>query len=179
MKDQPVVDLLRSGNPAFFKEQYDLHRQEFIGYALKKGINQETAIDIYQDSFIILFENAASGKLQTLTSSLKTYVFGIANNKIYEVLRKSNKTVNLNDSSHIKEEMVHLDLEEQVLNSSQLLLRAAFDKLGDRCKNIISLFYLDGLTIQEIMAHENYTSENTVKAQKSRCMKQLKELTKN
>lgn len=179
MKNQPIIELLRSGEAAFFKEQYSLYREEFIGYALKKGIDPEAAVDIYQDSFVILFENASSGKLQSLSSSLKTYIFGIANNKINEFLRKDQKTVNLDDQSYIKEEITHLDLEEQVLNSKQQVLRVAFDQLGERCKNIISLFYLDGLTIKEIMTVENYTSENTVKAQKSRCMKQLKELTKN
>ncbi|KQC32869.1 hypothetical protein AAU57_05730 [Nonlabens sp. YIK11] len=175
MNNRAILDLLRSGDPAFFKEQYNLYQREFVGHALKKGVNQETATDIYQDSFIILFENAASGKLTSLTSSLKTYIFGIGNNKIHEVLRKQKKTVNLKEPLDIKGGIEQLDLDEQVLSEKQQLLRDAFDKLGTRCKNIISLFYLEGLTIKEIMKIEHYTSENTVKAQKSRCMKQLKD----
>lgn len=179
MKNLSIIQLLKSGDAAFYEQQYELYREEFMGYALKKGVHPEAAIDIYQDSFIIVFQNAVSGKLDTLSSSLKTYIFGIANNKILEFYRKENKTVNLDEQFHIKEEMIELELKENVLNERQLSMSSAFKKLGDRCKNIISLFYLDGLTIKEIMESENYTSENTVKAQKSRCMKQLKELIKN
>lgn len=172
-----IIELLKKGDPAYFKEQYELYYKEFMHYAFKKGIPTDAAKDIYQEAFITLFENAATGKLTALTSSLKTYVFGIANFKMLAFHRKNKKHVNLDPAIDIKEETT-ISLENETLSNSQTQLFNALQELGARCKNMLHLFYLDGLTIKEIMEVEDYSSENTVKAQKSRCLKQLKELAK-
>ena len=62
-----------------------------------------------------------------------------------------------------------------VLTEQQQRLRTFFKKLGKKCQLVLTLFYYRGLTIEEIVEHTDYGNANTVKAQKSRCLKTLKE----
>jgi DNA-directed RNA polymerase specialized sigma24 family protein len=41
---------------------------------------------------------------------------------------------------------------------------------------VLKLFYYNGFTLEEIQQHLNYGNYNTVKSQKSRCLKNLKDL---
>ncbi|WP_124980248.1 RNA polymerase sigma factor [Nonlabens xiamenensis] len=176
MNKQEVIHLLKKGDRRFFEEQYLLYQQEFLGFAHKRGIATDDAVEIYQQSFIALFENAASGKLTVLTSSLKTYIFGIAKLKMLEYFKKQQKTVNLEEITSINEQQIDPFIEEGLSTEKQNRMQQALLDLGKRCRNLIELFYLQGLSIKEIVQAESYTNENTVKAQKSRCMKQLREL---
>lgn len=172
---EPTLDKIKQGDNIAFTKMYEAYKDAFIAFAGKYGIGNEDAIEIYQESIIALFENAASGKLQELTSSVKTYVFSIGKYKILEFLRASKRTTHL-ESFHLKDDYETIEIKENVLTEKQRLLKLNFSNLGARCQNILEQFYLFGKTIAEIKEFENYENENTVKAQKSRCLKQLKQL---
>lgn len=59
------------------------------------GIEEDDCKDIFQESFIILYTNIQSGKLQELTASLSTYFTSICKNKALEFLRGSARSVNV------------------------------------------------------------------------------------
>ena len=59
------------------------------------GIEEDDCKDIFQESFIILYTNIQSGKLQELTASLSTYFTSICKNKALEFLRGSSRSVNV------------------------------------------------------------------------------------
>ena len=63
-------------------------------------------------------------------------------------------------------------------NEMQIQLQKAFVTLGKKCKEVLSLFYYRGYTIDEICTRLNYDNKNVVKSQKSRCIKQLKDKIK-
>lgn len=176
MKQDIQLAVLKSGDELAYQKIYEENREAFISFARKYGINEETIQDIYQDTIIVLYENIASGKLETMTSSLRTYLFSIGKYKILEHFRAEKKLVNVNLGFEFKEVEDSLDFEENILNERQIALKNQLKNLGERCRNILELFYLKNLTISEIKITEGYENENTVKAQKSRCLKQLKQL---
>ena len=55
-------------------------------------LEHEACEEIYNDSFMALCDNISSGKLQTLTCSLQTYINQIGRNKSVSYLRKKDKT---------------------------------------------------------------------------------------
>ena len=56
---------------------YEEFRPSFVNWMLQKyNCNEEEAIDIFQDSVMVLYKNAKAGKLENLRSKLKTYLFG-------------------------------------------------------------------------------------------------------
>lgn len=65
-----------------------------------------------------------------------------------------------------------MDLEDE----KAILLQTAYRKLGQKCREVLRLFYYEGKKLDEIQQTLRYDSKDTVKSQKSRCLKQLKEI---
>src|SRR5690606_5648277 len=127
--------------------------------------SDEDAVDIYQDSMIVLYENILSGKLTTLTSSVKTYLFAIGKYKIYNTLKVKVSLVDFEDYEFLLAE----DNEEFLLREKNIeQLQKAYQQLGGKCKKVIKLFYYENLTLEEIKDRLAYTSKDVVKTQKSR-----------
>jgi len=159
------------------KDIYDAHRAPFLHFGRKYNLTQETLIDIYQDAFVALRKNALQGKLDSVKSSLKTYLFGIGKHLIYNELKRQKKLVPLtNDSEEMTEGIEAISLSTTPeLTEEQQLLQLNFKKLGQKCRHMLTLFYYRGLTVKEITKKEGYASENVVRSQKSRCLRTLKE----
>jgi RNA polymerase sigma-70 factor (ECF subfamily) len=64
------------------------------------------------------------------------------------------------------------------LNESEVLVRNALLKIGEKCRQLLQLFFYQNYNIQEIMEKMGYKNENVVSSHKSRCVKQLKEILK-
>lgn len=180
IKDPPLQALIGDDAPAL-KKVYLEYREPFINYARKFRLNNDDILDIYQDSIIAMRENFMEGNVTALTSSVKTYLFGIGKYKIYAHLRKNNK-MSVLEEQHIperEEESFDFEVNENLLTEKQEVLKKALKKMGHRCRNILELFYYRGMTIDEIRDSEGHENNNTVKSQKSRCLKTLKEMILN
>ncbi len=171
MKNEPSITTLRTGDPVAYQVIYEGYRDAFIAFAGTYDLDQDAILDVYQESMIVLYENIMKGKVKTFSSSIKTYLFGIGKFKLYEQLRAQKKLVLVDD---FQDQEAMIAVENTELTERQKALKQHFQKLGERCRNILELFYLQGFKIKEIVIAANYENENTVKAQKSRCLKQLK-----
>ena len=107
-------------------------------------------------------------------------MFGIGKYMLYEKMRKQNKMVSEPKSKHeeYNYHSIATDFLGEEPNKKELQLQHAFATLGKKCKEILSLFYYRGYTIEEIYLYLNYENKNVVKSQKSRCIKQLKDKIK-
>ncbi|WP_276165528.1 RNA polymerase sigma factor [Zobellia alginiliquefaciens] len=174
-----TLEDLRKGSDILLKKVYESNRMKFLNYARRYNLSEEENIDVYQDAYIIFYDNVISGKLESLTSSISTYLFSIGKYLIFERMRKNKKVVSgsydLSQVGETEVEVQTFDMEAPNLTAEQVLLKKHFSGLGAKCQQLLTLFYYRGYTIQEIMDAENYNSENVVKAAKSRCMKTLRE----
>lgn len=175
------IEDLRTGNNKIYSLLYKENKDAFYSYARKFTISEDEIEEVYQEALIAFYENIAEGKLTSLESSIKTYLFSIGKYKIYELLRRKKKIVNTITLEQVEniENLAHWNLEETTLDGQQEKVKTAFKSLGKRCQRILELFYTENKSIKEIMHLENYENENTVKAQKSRCMKSLREMIIN
>ena len=174
-----TLEDLRKGSDTVLKTVYEENRGKFLNYARRYNLSEDENIDIFQDAFITLYDNVMSGKLSELTSSISTYLFSIGKYKIFDRMRKNKRNVGdsydlsrVGDSDTAVDE---LEMSRSELTPQQRLLQKYFTTLGAKCQELLTLFYYRGFTVQEIMVHENYNSENVVKAAKSRCMRTLRE----
>ncbi|MCK8521357.1 sigma-70 family RNA polymerase sigma factor [Aquimarina sp. D1M17] len=179
-KDVILLEELKRGSDDAFKKVYQDNRTKFLSFAKKYGLESQDILDIYQDSYITLYENIVSGKLIELSSTLSTYLISIGKYKILERLRKNKHKVNdesiFNFYNENDASIEAFDLEFEKLTTKEELLAMYFDQLGEKCKAILIMFYYKKYSIKEIMSFGNYNSENVVKSQKSRCLKTLKQL---
>lgn len=174
-REKSLLKQIQSGDHRAIEEVYILYKTDFMAYASRFSVNDEDVVDIYQDSIIVLYENIISGKLVSLTSSVKTYLFAIGKYKIYNSLKiKATTKEGFSDYEFLLKE----DNEEDFLLKEENIekVQKGYQALGTRCQEVLKMFYYENLSIEEIKNRLNYTSKDVVKSQKSRCIKQLKEI---
>jgi len=179
-RDTFLFEELKKGSNKALSSIYKMYKSDFIRYARKFNLSDEEVVDVYQDAILALRENVVTGKLNILNSTLKTYFFSIGKYMIYDCLRKKNNI----DFKELKELEVNYKSEEfnflftKELSEKQKKLSIAFQKLGDKCKRLLTLFYYQEYTLEEIVNELNYKTKDVVKSQKSRCLKTLKDKMK-
>lgn len=166
------------GNEALLKKLYKTFRNPFISFIKKYGLEESDAIEVFHDTLIVLRQQAQSGKLHSVKSSFKTYLFAVGKYKAIDLVKRKGKSIlyfsdNLPEIPPLAE-----DEEIQEAQKSNLILKG-LSQLGKSCQQMLTLFYLKGLKISEIQKMEGYENENTVRAQKSRCLKKLKTWVEN
>jgi RNA polymerase sigma factor (sigma-70 family) len=181
MNKEQLVKLLKNADKEALKMIYVDYRTPFINFARKFHFSENDIVDVYQDAIIVLQEKAIKGDLDDLKCAIKTYLFGIGKYMLFVKARKNNK--NVADFPLENEDYNYQEISTAFINDSindrQLLLQKALITLGKKCKEVLTLFYYRGFTIDEIATHLNYENKNVVKSQKSRCIKQLKEKINN
>lgn len=161
---------------------YNANRDAFSNFGKKYGLSYDDLCDIYQEAFIALRKHALDGTLDTVNSSLKTYLFGIGKFMIFNFLKEKKKTTEYKPSTfgiHDTIELVTYEFEEEELSHEQSLLQIYFKKLGKKCQEMLTLFYARGLSIDDIVEFTDYTDSSVVRSQKSRCLKTLKDMIKS
>lgn len=174
VKDQDLIESLKDNDLKVLDEVYLKYKDDFILFARTFSIPKNDIEDIYQETIISLYENIQNNKLSKLTSSLKTYLFAIGKFKILKQLNKPTFPYSQDNVILVSEEMQVFEAE--VNEERQKTLKKSWAQLGDKCQQILELYYYKGKTLDEIQKDLNYSSKDVLKSQKSRCLKQLKEL---
>ncbi|MES2593192.1 MAG: sigma-70 family RNA polymerase sigma factor [Bacteroidota bacterium] len=148
---------------------------------ITNGGNSEDAEDIFQEALVVLCMNVKKPDF-VLTSKLSTYIYSICRFMWKDELKKRNKMVfsyidTITDT--IDENALTAIQEEEQLKIAESVVKS----LGDRCKELLELFYSGKMKLKEIAEKMGYSSENTAKNQKYKCIetakKNLKEMNGN
>ncbi len=175
LNPQQWMDEIRGGNRQLLDEFYLNNREDFIGWGLNNyRIDREQLVDIYQDTIIIFYENILYNRIKDVSSNLKTYLYGIAKNLILKKFRDDRKI-----DRHEENVQEHLSFQAgydfEDLSEIKGKVKTELDSLGEPCRSILELFYVENQNIETIAQKLDYKSKDVVKTQKSRCLKTLKE----
>ena len=153
----------------WFTEEVHPHEQALRAWLQGDSTSLPDVDDIVQESYLRLLRARASGQIQCV----KAYLFGIARHVRFEGLRKkrlfSDIPVNALPESPTLEE--NSDVVELVSIAQELeLATEAMKTLPDRCREIVMLRALHGLSYKEIAARMGL-AEETVRVQMARGVK--------
>ena len=165
------IAALKNGDRREIEKLYNQYRNGFILFLSRYGLPQDELTDIYQDAVVALIENARKGLMDDLEVELKTYLFAIGKFMVFKRFRKE-KEINAEDLIF---EWYDAGSEE----TEAPRLREALNRLGGRCYELLNLFYYQGKKLDEIQVLMGYDKKDVLKSQKSRCLKQLKEIMEN
>lgn len=171
-----TIDALIEGDDATLALLYESNKQQFLLFSGKYNIDNEEAIDIYQDAIIALIELARKGKLQQLKSTISTYLFAIGKYMIFKKKKLLSNTIALENFDNLLIEWDTYDIEKD--KKEILELQKHYQQLGKVCKDILYLFYYKSYKLPQICELLAYENTDVVKSQKSRCLKKLKQLMK-
>jgi len=171
-----VINNLKSGDKQVLEKLYKEFRQEFISWIIKTyGCDLDDARDIYQYAILTFYKNACEGKLDELSSSIKTYLFAIGKNQI----RKRNKEkVKYSDQllDIIVDESETIRLDKIEYEQKIIRVADALNELGDSCRQILEFTYFFKFNMNEISEKLGYKNRDTVKNLKYKCLQRLKKL---
>ncbi|SNR17680.1 RNA polymerase sigma factor [Tenacibaculum jejuense] len=175
MNDSEKLQRIKKGDTKILKEIYTTYREPFLVFGKKFSSSDEDILDVYQDAIIAFREQVLKGKTDDLNCTLKTYLFGIGKYMIFDKNRKQSKEVSIvNHDIKDDYDTVEVPSFSDTINLQQRQIQKALLQLGKKCKEVLTLFYYNNLTIEEIKDYLKYDNKNVVKSQKSRCLKQLK-----
>ena len=150
------------------------------------GIHEDDCKDIFQESFIILYTNVLSGKLNDMTASLSTYFTSICKNKALEFLRGSARYVNVESEMSLSlmdgevknekiEALLALDEGDSAIEAQKEgLVQSIVKELPSPCNELLWGFYRDNLSIRALADMFNYSSESSAKVTKHRCCEKFR-----
>lgn len=173
-REELLVDRVRTGDRQALEEIYLNFRLEFFDWAIKKhGCSMELAKDVYQQTILMLYENISRGKLTRLTSSLKTYVFAIGKNHLFDLRRADIQKIN-------KEAQASYLLYEEALTENKYSeesidkVEEALMELNPKCRALLLGYYYERKSMKELSLMLGFSNEQSTKAQKYKCLQKLK-----
>ena len=163
---------------ASLKELYFKYRNDFLAMTARYTLDEEAKLDAYQDAIVAWIEGMQKGKIN-VEKSQKAYILGIARNILVDKIKADIRKRELGEKLLVEqEEQETYSLDAIDLNHRQLQLQELLGKLGERCQQILKLFYYRKYSIEAIRLTMGYDNDNVAKSHKSRCLKQLKEKAK-
>lgn len=172
-EDITLINNIKNGDFASLDKFYAMHRREFIKWAYKYfRLTADQALDIYHDTFIILYENVKKGKLQHLNSRLKTYMFSISKNIILNQYARDKKFSQGLES--VSEQSAFEDGSADELYLLQEALVKCLNNLSTPSQTLIKAYYYDKLSMSAIAENLGYKNAGVAKSLKLRGVKALK-----
>ena len=170
------IHKIKTNDNEALREIYDLCREECIAWLQNDfGLSIHDALDVFQVSIVILYDNVMTGKLETLTSNIKTYLKGIAKNKALELLR-SRKNIIVAHNIPVLAQYVYEENEKVILEEQLSAALKSLEFLGDPCKSLLELYYYNDLSMEDITAIMGYKNADTTKNQKYKCLRRLQNI---
>ncbi|MGB3464490.1 MAG: sigma-70 family RNA polymerase sigma factor [Cyclobacteriaceae bacterium] len=176
MSDQWIVGSLSEGNDEPYRAFYLREREDFIQWCFKHAkLDEQESKDLYQESQMYLYENIVGGRLENLTSSLKTYLYSIAKNQLRVRFKKM--VVIQKHEENLTEHLVFLKgLEGTDPANKEKISRLAesITAMAEPCRSLLVLFYYENLRFRQIAERLGYKNESVAKNQKKRCLERLR-----
>lgn len=156
-----------------FLKAYDELSDVLFRHSFFRVSNREVALDMVQETFLKTWNHMSQGNS---IQNMRSFLYRVMNNLIIDYYRKS-KSFSLDsllddgfdvaDSGH-----------EGIFESAEISqIKKAIKTLPENERHIITLRYIDGLSIQEISELLN-ESENSISVRIHRALKKVKETIK-
>jgi RNA polymerase sigma factor (sigma-70 family) len=136
-------------------------------YILKNSGTSEDANDVFQDALVVLYQKVHTPNFM-LSVSIKTYLQAVVQNIWLQELRRQNKIPIAKQETDIAD--INIE-EEQGFGNAE----SAFKQLGEKCKQLLMLFYFKKMNFKDIATSLSFSDENVAKNQKYRCLQKAKE----
>lgn len=154
-------------NDELFEKLFNEFKDGIYGYFLQ-SVGREDAKDLVQESFIKVYRNLEKYDSNKSTAA---WIYAIARNVMYDYLRKYRKqrTEGIESEDYDGENCRDLD--------ESIELRNAVNKLEASRREVLILFYFQGLRYDEI-AQVTGSPINTVKSRLNRAKDDLRKILK-
>lgn len=170
-KDKQQLTMIQDGDKDALVALYKDCFTTVKNIVIQQGGSEIIAEDIMQDAVIAVWQNCRKPDFK-LTSLLTTYTIAIAKNLWYKEMSKTKRMVKGNEEPHVNK-MVFTPENDAPMDMT--ILTNMVNSMGETCRELLVLFYFDGLDTKTIAEKMNFANTNTVKSKKYQCFKRLQE----
>jgi RNA polymerase sigma factor (sigma-70 family) len=173
MEDQKIIELIKSQKDEKAISKLYNYFPVIHKMVLANGGKTQDAEDVYQEGLIVLYRKISDPEFK-LTSGLNTLLYSICrfiwNNQIRK--QKKQQFVEINNQSELVSEAEFIS--EVETEQKFQLAEKVISELGERCKELLIMFYFQSLKLKDIAKKMGYTSENIAKSQRYKCLEAAK-----
>lgn len=155
----------------------DLYRQTYprvAAYIIEHGGDEDEAKDVYQEAFIAVWRNIQANRFIIKEGhTIEGYLFRVSKFKWIDHLR----SVKRKPFVPLTEDSVREETPDPLHDDSERIdkVRTYFGQLGENCRKVLTSFYYNKKSMQDIAADFGWT-EPTAKNNKYRCLQKLRSL---
>ncbi|TDD99407.1 RNA polymerase sigma factor [Flavobacterium cellulosilyticum] len=170
--DQIYINGLAKNDSAIIQTIYKKFVPKVVHYVKNNSGDENRAQDVIQEIMILLFNQAKANTLQ-LTCPFDAYFFLLCKRKwLNEIKKSSNKGVTIDEEKlSIDESTEQMVAETEMFNEKQQLFDLMFEKLGDKCQELLKLSF--AIKSMEEVAEKLNVTYGYVRKKKSLCVGQL------
>jgi len=175
MKKEKIIKSIADNDPNAIRWVYQAYRTPFTKWAITYyGVSEEDSKDLFQETIVTLVSNIQADRLLNIESSLKTYMFGIAKNHMMDFFRSRKKIEQSEREFSRLDDFSYSTFDLKKEEMSKVILET-LEEIPDPCHSILTMFFLEGRSAQEIANKLHYKSDATVRVQKFRCLSNFRE----
>lgn len=167
LSDQQLIERIQKGDESALDYLYKKYYRMMSGLIIRNNGSEQEAKDVFQDALVVFWQKALD-KDFTLTSKISTYLYSICQNLWRKELdRKSRYT----DSDKEDSEESNFEQNERIK-----IVHECINQLGESCKQVLTLYYFDGLSMDQIADKLGLANSDTAKTRRYKCKKKLDDL---
>jgi len=159
-KEKQYIQRVLNGDTNAYSYLVDMHKDMVYTVALRMLRNPENAEELAQDIFVKAFKSLESFKFE---SKFSTWLYRITYNAAISRLRKKRLEMSDIDNVQLPEAEVtdtYNALTELKNNEQRIYIKEAIEHLKDEDSLIITLYYLDENSVEEISVITGFTVSN-------------------
>jgi len=173
---QTIIDKLQRGDDVdgVTRYLYKTYERPLKGYIRKQGGSPDDADDLIQEVMLVFLRQVQAGRFeQRDDADLRSYLIGIARKKWLKKIESETRRKErqhqfvMGNSGPETPDVIVAEADYQAWAWER------FQKLGDVCRQILTAFYRDEQSLDEIAIQFDLGTVGAVKMRKFRCIQKL------
>lgn len=181
LTDQEILEQIRSKtNPnQAISQLYSQYYGMLEHYILQNSGSADDAADLIQEVMLVFVKLVSEEKYRG-EASIKSVLYSISRNLWITELRKRKSTSARNERYEGEKDQLDTNISDQISRNENLkFVMDLFEKLGEKCQQILTLFYFEEYSMKEICEKMDFSSDQVLRNKKYKCLQSLTDQVKS
>lgn len=171
MKDSEIIACIKKGDEKALDFLYLKNYRMMLKMIIRNNGSEDEAKDVFQEALIVFWQKVIYDQEFTLTSKISTYLYSICQNLWRKELERKKR--------HSHEQVEKPEYPDQDTTEKVEIVNKCIRELGESCRKILTYYYFDKLSMNDIAEKLGFANADTAKTKKYKCKKELDQKIKS
>ncbi len=172
--ERDLLERIKNNDRTALGELFIRYRRVVFSQIKKMGGGEKDAEDMLQEAIIVLWQKAISENFR-MTAKISTYLVAVAKNKWLAESRKRRRFADNEPEKEITDGSPD-SLESMIGEEQAAMVQRALNEIQALCKQLLTLFYFEQRSMEEIARILHFANTNVAKSKKYQCKKALEKM---